>query len=66
VWWSSTILKFIVLPEDSAQAATLGKFKDRLAYLAGLDALGPTEQWLEGHRADHRSLNHPSGPDRPS
>jgi hypothetical protein len=26
--------------KDSAQAATLGKFKDRLAHLAGLDALG--------------------------
>lgn len=34
--------------KDSAQAATLGKFKDRLAYLARLDALGPTEEWLEG------------------
>jgi hypothetical protein len=34
--------------KDSAQAATLGKFKDRLAYLAGLDALGPTEEWLKG------------------
>lgn len=33
--------------KDSAQAATLGKFKDRLAHLAGLDALGPTEAWLE-------------------
>ncbi|WP_198287046.1 hypothetical protein [Frankia sp. QA3] len=34
--------------KDSAQAATLGKFKDRLAYLARLDALGPTGEWLEG------------------
>ncbi|MDR7304480.1 Tn3 family transposase [Haloactinomyces albus] len=34
--------------KDSAQAATLGKFKQRLAYLAWLDGLGPTEQWLEG------------------
>jgi TnpA family transposase len=34
--------------KDSAQAPTLGKFKDRLAYLAGLDVLGPTERWLEG------------------
>ncbi len=31
-----------------AKAATLGKFKLRLAYLAELDALGPTEVWLEG------------------
>jgi hypothetical protein len=34
--------------KDSPQAATLGKFRDRLAHLTGLDALGPTEQWLEG------------------
>jgi hypothetical protein len=34
--------------KDSAQAATLGKFKDRLAHLTGLDALGPTEEWLDG------------------
>lgn len=34
--------------KDSAQAATLGKFRNRLAHLAGLDALGPTEQWLDG------------------
>ncbi|WP_405149178.1 Tn3 family transposase [Sphaerisporangium sp. NBC_01403] len=33
--------------KQSAQAATLGKFKDRLAHLAALDALGPTEAWLE-------------------
>ena len=31
--------------KDSAPAAMLGKFKDRSAYL---DALGPTEEWLEG------------------
>jgi TnpA family transposase len=31
-----------------AQAATLGKFKARLAHLQGLDAIGPTEVWLEG------------------
>jgi hypothetical protein len=34
--------------KDPAQAATVSKFKQRLAYLAGLDALGPTEVWLEG------------------
>ncbi|OLM28770.1 transposase [Pseudonocardia sp. Ae717_Ps2] len=34
--------------KDSAGAATLGKFKDRLARLAALDALGPTELWLDG------------------
>ena len=32
-----------------AKAATLGKFKLRLAHLQALDALGPTEQWLDGH-----------------
>ncbi|WP_224389036.1 DUF4158 domain-containing protein [Pseudonocardia sp. ICBG1293] len=31
-----------------AQAATLGKFKQRLAHLQALDAIGPTERWLEG------------------
>ena len=31
-----------------AKAATLGKFKARLAYLGWLDGLGPTEQWLTG------------------
>jgi Domain of unknown function (DUF4158) len=31
-----------------AKAATLSKFKARLAYLAWLDGLGPTEQWLAG------------------
>jgi hypothetical protein len=30
------------------KAATLGKFKQRLAHLAQLDALGPTEEWLKG------------------
>jgi hypothetical protein len=34
--------------KDSAGAATPGKFKDRLAHLASLDTLGPTEQWLDG------------------
>ncbi|ALG10079.1 DUF4158 domain-containing protein [Kibdelosporangium phytohabitans] len=34
--------------KDSAQAATLGRFKDRLAHQAALDALGPTEVWLQG------------------
>lgn len=34
--------------KDSAQAAPLGKFRDRLAHLAWLDALGGTEQWLGG------------------
>jgi Domain of unknown function (DUF4158) len=31
-----------------AKAASLSKFKLRLAYLRELDALGPTEKWLEG------------------
>lgn len=31
-----------------AKAASLGKFKLRLAHLRELDALGPTEKWLEG------------------
>ena len=31
-----------------AKAASIGKFKLRLAHLADLDALGPTEAWLEG------------------
>ena len=31
-----------------AQSATLGKFKARLAHLQVLDAIGPTEQWLDG------------------
>ncbi|MCK9928126.1 DUF4158 domain-containing protein [Frankia sp. Mgl5] len=31
-----------------AQSATLGKFKQRLAHLQALDAIGPTEVWLEG------------------
>jgi Domain of unknown function (DUF4158) len=30
------------------KAATLGKFKQRLAHLAQLDALGPTGDWLRG------------------
>jgi hypothetical protein len=34
--------------KDPAKAATLGKFKTRLAYLQALDALGPTESWLDG------------------
>jgi len=34
--------------KDPARAASLGKFKARLAHLAELDALGPTEVWLEG------------------
>jgi hypothetical protein len=31
-----------------AKAATLGRFKARLAYWGWLDGLGPTEQWLTG------------------
>jgi len=34
--------------KDVAQAASLGKFKGRLAFLRELDALGPAEVWLEG------------------
>ncbi|MEU6726667.1 DUF4158 domain-containing protein [Nonomuraea wenchangensis] len=33
--------------KDVAQAASLGKFKRRLAFLQDLDALGPTEAWVE-------------------
>ncbi|MEV4224916.1 hypothetical protein [Nonomuraea sp. NPDC049725] len=33
--------------KDVAQAASLGKFKGRLVFLQNLDALGPTEAWLE-------------------
>jgi hypothetical protein len=31
-----------------ARAATLGKFKARLAHVQALDAIGPTEAWLDG------------------
>lgn len=34
--------------KDVAQAASLGRFKARLAFLQDLDALGPTQEWLEG------------------
>lgn len=34
--------------KDPAKAATIGKFKIRLAHLADLDALGPTDVWLRG------------------
>ncbi|MFC5747539.1 Tn3 family transposase [Actinomadura rugatobispora] len=34
--------------KDVAKAASLGKFKQRLALLADLDAIGPTGVWLEG------------------
>jgi Domain of unknown function (DUF4158) len=34
--------------KDPAQAATVSKLKKRLAHLAALDALGPTEVWLAG------------------
>jgi hypothetical protein len=34
--------------KDVAQAASLGEFKGRLAFLRELDTLGPTEVWLEG------------------
>jgi hypothetical protein len=34
--------------KDPAKAATLGKLKLRLAHLNALDALGPTETWLDG------------------
>jgi TnpA family transposase len=34
--------------KDPAKAATIGKLKQRLAHLADLDALGRTEEWLEG------------------
>jgi hypothetical protein len=31
-----------------AKAASLGKFKQRLALLADIDAIGPPQEWLEG------------------
>ncbi|GAA2420559.1 hypothetical protein GCM10010404_93670 [Nonomuraea africana] len=34
--------------KDVAKAASLGKFKQRLALLADIDAIGPTQEWLEG------------------
>ncbi|MEV0666239.1 hypothetical protein ACIBI3_19840 [Actinomadura luteofluorescens] len=34
--------------KDVAKAASLGKFKQRLALLADLDAIGPTGAWLQG------------------
>ena len=34
--------------KDVAKAASLGKFKQRLELLAVIDAIGPTEAWLEG------------------
>ncbi|WP_214104037.1 hypothetical protein [Acrocarpospora catenulata] len=34
--------------KDVAKAATLGKFKQRLALLADIEAIGPTRAWLEG------------------
>jgi hypothetical protein len=34
--------------KDVAKAASLGKFKERLALLADIDAIGPTGAWLEG------------------
>jgi hypothetical protein len=34
--------------KDVAQSASLGRFKGRLAFLQDLDALGPTQEWLEG------------------
>jgi hypothetical protein len=34
--------------KDPAKAATIGKFKARLTHLADLDALGPTDAWLQG------------------
>ena len=34
--------------KDVAKAASLGKFKQRLELLADIDAIGPTEAWLEG------------------
>ncbi|MEV3923476.1 DUF4158 domain-containing protein [Actinomadura coerulea] len=34
--------------KDVAKAASLGKFKERLALLAEIDAIGPTGEWLEG------------------
>ncbi|MGJ6969864.1 hypothetical protein ACSDR0_49135 [Streptosporangium sp. G11] len=34
--------------KDVAKAASLGKFKERLALLADIEAIGPTRVWLEG------------------
>ncbi|MEU7634139.1 hypothetical protein AB0C34_29895 [Nocardia sp. NPDC049220] len=34
--------------KDPAKQASLGKFRQRLEHMAALDALGATEQWLDG------------------
>jgi hypothetical protein len=34
--------------KDVAKAASLNRFKERLGLLADIDALGPSEVWLEG------------------
>lgn len=34
--------------KDVAKSASLNRFKERLSLLADIDALGPTEVWLEG------------------
>ncbi|GAA3520103.1 hypothetical protein GCM10023075_81950 [Streptosporangium album] len=34
--------------KDAAKAASLSKFKERLALLADIEAIGPTGAWLEG------------------
>src|ERR1700742_4581651 len=34
--------------KDVAKSASLGKFRLRLDLLADIDALGPTEEWLDG------------------
>ena len=42
--------------KDVAKAASLGKFKQRLELLADIDAIGPTEAWLEGIPPGNPSL----------
>ncbi|MDV6246975.1 Tn3 family transposase [Rhodococcus opacus] len=37
-----------VRPHQHHRAATVGKFKARLAHVQALDAIGPTEAWLDG------------------
>jgi hypothetical protein len=45
--------------KDVAQAALLGKFKGRLAFLQDLDSFGPTEMWLEGVEGSETGSDQP-------
>ncbi|MEU4409175.1 Tn3 family transposase [Streptosporangium sp. NPDC023963] len=45
--------------KDVAKAASLSKFKQRLALLADIEAIGPTEVWLQG--VPHGKVGHFAG-----